>query len=36
MVLNDALLKTQQYKVCIQGKVERSREWNRVRHYTSV
>ena len=36
MVLDTALLKTQQYKVRIKGKVEQSREWSNALPYTSV
>ena len=36
MVLDAALLNTQQYKVRIKGKVEQSREWNSALPYTSV
>ena len=34
MVLDAALLNTQQYKVRIKGKVEQSREWSSVLLYT--
>ena len=36
MVLDTYLLNTQQYKVCIKGKVEQSREWSSSLSYTSV
>ena len=36
MVLDTALLNTQQYKVSIKGKVEQSRERSSVHPYTSV
>ena len=36
MILDTALLNTQQYKVCIKGKVEQSRERSRALPYTSV
>ena len=36
MVLDTSLLNTQQYKVCIKGKVEQSRERNSALSYTSV
>ena len=36
MVLDIFLLDTQQYKVCIKGKVEQSREKRRALSYTSV
>ena len=36
MVLNTSLLNTQQYKVCIKGKVEQSRERSNAFPYTSV
>ena len=36
MVLDTALLNTQQYKVCIKGKVEKSREKSNALPYTSV
>ena len=36
MVLDTALLNTQQYKVCIKGKVEQSRERSCALPYTSV
>ena len=36
MVLDTSLLNTQQYKVCIKGKVEQSREKNSTLPYTSV
>ena len=36
MVLDTSLLNTQQYKVCIKGKVEQSRERNSALPYTSV
>ena len=36
MVLDTSLLNTQQYKVCIKGKVEQSRERSRALPYTSV
>ena len=36
MVLNTSLLKIQQYKVCIKGKVEQSRERSSALPYTSV
>ena len=36
MVLDTSLLNTQQYKVCIKGKVEKSRERSSVLPYTSV
>ena len=36
MVLDVALLNTQQYKVSIKGKVEQPREWSNALSYTSV
>ena len=36
MVLDTSLLNTQQYKVCIKGKVEQSRERSCALHYNSV
>ena len=36
MVLDTSLLNTQQYKVCIKGKVEQSRERRSAFSYTSV
>ena len=36
MVLDTSLLNTQQYKVCIKGKVEQSRERSSTLPYTSV
>ena len=36
MVLDTSLLDTQQYKVCIKGKVEQSRERSSALPYTSV
>ena len=36
MVLETSLLNTQQYKVCINGKVEQSWERSSALHYTSV
>ena len=36
MVLDDALLNTQHYKVKLKGKVEQSREWSSTLPYTSV
>ena len=36
MVLDDALLNTQHYKVRIKGKVEQSREWSSALSYTMV
>ena len=36
MVLDTSLLNTQQYKVCIKGKVEQSRERSSALPYTSV
>ena len=36
MVLDTSLLKTQQYKARIKGKVEQSRERSSALHYTSV
>ena len=36
MVLDISLLNTQQYKVCIKGKVEQSRERGSALPYTSV
>ena len=36
MVLDAALLSTQQYEVRIKGKVEQSRKWSRAALYTSV
>ena len=36
MVLDAALLNTQNYKVRIKGKVEQSREWSSALPYTSV
>ena len=36
MVLDTSLLNTQQYKVCIKGKVKQSRERNSTLPYTSV
>ena len=36
MVLDTSLLKTQHYKVCIEGKVEQSREKSSTLPYTSV
>ena len=36
MVLDTSLLNTQQYKVCIKGKVEHSRERSNALPYTSV
>ena len=36
MVLDTSLLNTQQYKVCIKGKVEQSRERSNALPYTSV
>ena len=36
MVLDSALLKTQDYKVKIKGKVEQSREWSSALPYTLV
>ena len=36
MVLNTSLLNTRQYKVCIKGKVEQSREWSSALPYTLV
>ena len=36
MVLDTSLFNTQQYKVCIRGKVEQSRERNSALPYTSV
>ena len=36
MVLDTSLLNTQQYKVCIKGKVEQSREWSNALPYTLV
>ena len=36
MVLDAALLNTQQYKVRIKSKVEQSREWSSALPYTSV
>ena len=36
MVLDTALLNTQQYKVCIEGKVEQSRKRSSALPYTSV
>ena len=36
MVLDTSLLSTQQYKVCIEGKVEQSRERSSSLPYTSV
>ena len=36
MVLDSALLNTQQYKVRIKGKVEQSREWSSALPNTSV
>ena len=36
MVLDTALLNTQQYKVCIKGKVEQSKEKSSALPYTSV
>ena len=36
MVLGDALLNTQHYKVQINGKVDQSREWSSTLPYTSV
>ena len=36
MILDTALLNTQQYKVCIKGKVEQSREKSSALPYTSV
>ena len=36
MVLDTSLLNTQQYKVCIEGKVEQSKERSSALPYTSV
>ena len=36
MVLDTSLVSTQQYKVCIKGKVEQSRERSSALPYTSV
>ena len=36
MVLDTSLLNTQQYKVCIEGKVEQSRERSTALSYTSL
>ena len=36
IVLDTSLLNTQQYKVCIKGKVEQSREWSSAFPYTLV
>ena len=36
MLLDTSLLNTQQYKVCIKGKVEQSRERSSALPYTSV
>ena len=36
MVFDTSLLNTQQYKVCIKGKVEQSKERSNVLPYTSV
>ena len=36
MVLDTYLLNTQQYKVCIMGKLKQSREWSSALPYTSV
>ena len=36
MVLDTALLKTQHYKVRINGKMEQSREWSSALPYTTV
>ena len=36
MVIDTSLLNTQQYKVCIEGKVEQSRERSIALSYTSV
>ena len=36
MVLDTSLFNTQQYKVCIEGKVEKSRETSGALPYTSV
>ena len=36
MILDTSLLNTQQYKVCIEGKVEQSRERSNALPYTSV
>ena len=36
MVLDTSLLNTQQYKVCIKGKLKQSRERSNTLHYTSV
>ena len=36
IVLDTSLLKTQQYKVCIKGKVEQSRERSSAFPYTSM
>ena len=36
MVLGTSMLKTQQYKVCIEGKVEQSRERSNALLYTSM
>ena len=36
MVLDTSLLNTQQYKVCIKGKVEQSKERSSALPYTSV
>ena len=36
MVIDTSLLNTQQYKVCIEGKVEQSRERSSAHLYTSV
>ena len=36
MVLDISLLNTWQYKVCIEGKVEQSREWSSALPCTSV
>ena len=36
MVFDTSLLNTQQYKVCIKGKVEQCKERSSALHYTSV
>ena len=36
MILDSSLLNTQQYKVCIKGKVEQSRERSSALPYTEV
>ena len=36
IVVDTSLLNTQQYKVCIEGKVEQSRERSSAHSYTSV